>query len=91
MQNAPLKPDFCADSALGYDRSRSVFNQGEAFRLDDAYRLAHLPLVNPSHPDVIANTPGKSYEMETELHQQTGSYNHTCHVRRNEARVVHHL
>jgi hypothetical protein len=63
MQDDAPEPDFCADSELGYERSRSVFIQGEAFRLDDAHRLAHLPLVNPSHPDVIAHVPGKSYAM----------------------------
>jgi hypothetical protein len=63
MRNDAPGPDFCTDSELGCDRSRSIFNQGEAFRLDDAYRLAHLPLANPSHPDVIAHAPGKSYAM----------------------------
>jgi hypothetical protein len=63
MQNAPCPADFCTDSELGYDRSRSIFTPGKAFRLDDSYRLAHLPLVNPSHPDVIARAPGKSYNM----------------------------
>src|SRR6187551_3409592 len=29
--------------------------------------------------------------METKLHKQTSSDNHTCHVRRNEAWVVHDL
>jgi hypothetical protein len=63
MQNALPTPDFCTDSELGYDRSRSIFTLGEAFRLDDNYRLALLPLVNPSHRDVIASLPGKSYDM----------------------------
>jgi hypothetical protein len=63
MQNLRSSHDFCTDSELGYDRSRSIFTPGEAFRLDDSYRLAHLPLVNPSHPDVIATDAGKSYAM----------------------------
>jgi hypothetical protein len=63
MQIPPRPPDFCTDSELGYDRSRSIFNQGEGFVLDHGYRLAHLPLVNPLHPDVIASVPGKSYAM----------------------------
>jgi hypothetical protein len=68
MHRRAPTPDFCTDSDLGYDRSRSIFTPGEAFILDDSYRLAHLPLVNPSHPDVIARAPGKSYAMG--LHQR---------------------
>jgi len=30
---------------------------------DEAYRLAHLPLVAPDHPSVITSDPGKGYEM----------------------------
>jgi hypothetical protein len=63
MQDLPHTPDFCTDNELGYDRSRSIFKQAEAFRLDESYRLAHLPLVSPSHPDIIARAPGKSYDM----------------------------
>lgn len=32
-------------------------------RLDDDYRLRHLPLVNPGHADAIAGRPGTDYEM----------------------------
>ncbi len=71
MQNALPTPDFCTDSELGYDRSRSIFTLGEAFRLDHTYRLAHLPLVNPVHPDVITHALGKSYAMG--LHQRIHS------------------
>ncbi len=39
--------------------------------LDESYRLAHLPLVNPGHPDVIARAPGKSYDMG--VHQRIHS------------------
>ena len=31
--------------------------------LDEAYRLAHLPLVAPDHPRVIARRDGRPYEM----------------------------
>jgi len=53
--------ELCADSELGYARSRTAFAQGEGLRLDEAYRLAHLPLVAPQHPQVIRE--GKGYGM----------------------------
>jgi hypothetical protein len=31
--------------------------------LDEAYRLAHLPLVAPRHPKVIARKPGMTYDQ----------------------------
>ena len=34
----------------------------ERLRLDEYYRLCHLPLVNPDHPEVIAGKPGTDYE-----------------------------
>ena len=45
--------EFCSDEELDYGRSRFLFAPGKGFRLDEAYRLAHLPLVAPTHPDVI--------------------------------------
>lgn len=54
---------FCDDSQLGYERSRKRFSPSEPFTLDAAYRLAHLPLVAPHHPDVIAIREGKNYAM----------------------------
>jgi hypothetical protein len=63
--------EFCADAELGYDRSRTIFKAGEGLRLDEPYRLAHLPLVNPRHPDVIASVPGKAYVRG--LHQRIHS------------------
>ncbi len=54
---------FCDDAVLGYDRSRTAFEPGEPLLLDDAYRLAHLPLVAPRHPGVIATLPGRFYDM----------------------------
>lgn len=35
---------------------------GTGFTLDEAYRLAHLPLVAPNHPKVIVAKPGTAYE-----------------------------
>lgn len=52
-----------AETALGYERSRTPFAPGQALRLDEAYRLAHLPLVAPGHPRVIPRLPGRAYEM----------------------------
>ncbi len=54
---------FCPDSELGYLRSRTRFVPGEMLRLDEAYRLAHLPLIAPHHPDVIHARPGATYRM----------------------------
>ena len=49
---------LCRDEDLGYARSRTKFLSGEGLRLDESYRLAHLPLVAPEHPDVIAARDG---------------------------------
>ncbi len=54
---------FCPDAELGYLRSRTRFVRGEKLLLDESYRLAHLPLVAPQHPDVIASRPGAGYRM----------------------------
>lgn len=54
---------LCADSELGYQRSRTKFEGGHGLLLDEAYRLAHLPLVAPDHPRVIASCEGKPYVM----------------------------
>jgi hypothetical protein len=54
---------FCDDDDLGYLGSRTQFTAGRAFELDETYRLAHLPLIAPAHPRVIARRPGAFYEM----------------------------
>lgn len=54
---------FAGDDVLGYRASATRFVPGDALRLDEAYRLAHLPLVAPAHLDVIARLPGRDYEM----------------------------
>src|SRR5277367_3402961 len=51
------------DADLGYDRSRTGFRSGEGLRLDEGYRLAHLPLVASEHPDVIPARDGTYYHM----------------------------
>lgn len=42
--------------------NRTRFVAGEGFAFDEAYRLAHLPLVAPHHPRVIPRKPGTAYE-----------------------------
>ncbi len=55
--------EFCGDGELGYERSRTRFAPGTGLAMDDAYRLAHLPLVAPRHSRAIASRPGKPYLM----------------------------
>lgn len=52
---------LCGDDELGYLRARTVFVPGRGFALDENYRLAHLPLVAPDHPNVIASKPAAPY------------------------------
>jgi hypothetical protein len=53
--------EFCSDSDLGYERSRTRFVPGEGLSLDERYRLAHLPLVAPGHPAIIPTRAGTDY------------------------------
>ena len=55
--------EFCSDEEMGYERSRTCFIPGEGLQLDETYRLAHLPLVAPQHPKVIAARAGTPYRM----------------------------
>lgn len=54
---------FVNDDLLDYARLRTRLPPGEPFRLDEAYRRAHLPLVAPGHPDVIAEDAARGYVM----------------------------
>jgi len=45
---------FADDNLLGYGNAHRTFSEGETLTLDTNYRRAHLPLVNSSHPEVIA-------------------------------------
>jgi hypothetical protein len=54
---------LCGDDELGYVATRTGFADGQGLVLDESYRLAHLPLVAPDHPRVIARAPGKPYDM----------------------------
>ncbi len=62
---APAADDvaFCGDDELDYLASRTKFEQGQGLLLDEAYRLAHLPLVAPDHRRVIARRDGQPYDM----------------------------
>jgi hypothetical protein len=53
---------LCGDDELAYRDNRTPFVDGEGLRLDESYRLAHLPLVAPDHPRAIARQAGKSYD-----------------------------
>lgn len=57
---SPLPATYCDDAELGYRRSLTGFSV--PLSLDESYRLAHLPLVAPDHPRVIARVEGKFYE-----------------------------
>ena len=52
---------LCGDHELAYLSSRTSFEQGQGLALDESYRLAHLPLVAPDHPRVIAFRDGRHY------------------------------
>lgn len=54
---------LCGDDELDYLASRTPFEPGQGFLLDESYRLAHLPLVAPDHPRVIPRRAGRHYEM----------------------------
>ena len=48
---------------LGYERSRTRFADGSQLLFDESYRLAHLPLIAPSHKRVIKSKPHSGYNM----------------------------
>lgn len=52
---------LCDDDDLGYLADRTRFEAGKPLALDRSYRLAHLPLVAPGHPDAIDSAEGSSY------------------------------
>lgn len=54
---------FFSMSELAYEKARYRFPPGEPLLFDEAYRLAHLPLVAPDHPDLIASKAGTDYSM----------------------------
>jgi hypothetical protein len=46
---------------MAYRSARKTFQPGESIVFDEAYRLAHLPLVNAGHPAVISEADGRDY------------------------------
>ena len=53
---------YCDEASLAYAAARRRFAPGEALRFDESYRLAHLPLVAPSHPAVLRSAAGTDYQ-----------------------------
>lgn len=52
---------YASDTEMLYAQSRTVFVPGAPFRLDQSYCRAHLPLIAPQHPDMLAD--GQGYRM----------------------------
>jgi hypothetical protein len=50
---------------LGYRSGRKIFQPGEGIVFDEGYRLAHLPLVNATHPAVISEMDGRDFRNGT--------------------------
>lgn len=44
---------FTDDNSLGYGATQRRFYAGDELKLDRNYCRAHLPLINPAHPDCI--------------------------------------
>jgi hypothetical protein len=47
---------YCTDEELAYGRYRACFEPNQPLRFDEAYRVAHLPLVAPEHPAALAHS-----------------------------------
>lgn len=54
--------ELVGDEQLAYLKSRTAFVAGAGMALDDSYRLAHLPLIDPAHPRAIARKDGTHYD-----------------------------
>lgn len=54
--------ELIGDEDLAYLRSRTAFAAGAGMALDEGYRLAHLPLIDPAHPKAIARKDGTHYD-----------------------------
>lgn len=54
--------EFFPVSNLAYERSRYQFGGTGPIEFDRSYRLAQLPLVNPTHRLVIGTEPGTDYD-----------------------------
>ena len=60
-----MRLSYCGDEMLGYRSARKKFQAGERVVFDEGYRLAHLPLVNATHPAVISEIDGRDYRNGT--------------------------
>jgi hypothetical protein len=56
---------YCDDEMLGYRSGGKILQPGERVVFDEGYRLAHLPLVNATHPAVISAIDGRDYRNGT--------------------------
>lgn len=56
-------PTFTRPHRLRYRALTYRFEPGAPLPLDESYRLCHLPLIDPKHPDVIRRRDGEPYEM----------------------------
>jgi hypothetical protein len=54
--------ELIGDEDLAYRKSRTRFAAGAGMTLDEGYRLAHLPLIDPAHPKAIARKDGTHYD-----------------------------
>lgn len=54
--------ELIGDEELAYLKNRTAFGAGVGMALDDGYRLAHLPLIDPDHPKAIARKDGTHYD-----------------------------
>lgn len=54
---------FVTDEGLGYSRTFTLPAPGERLIFDEAYRRAHLPLIAPQHPHIIAEDAARGYRM----------------------------
>lgn len=54
--------ELIGDDELAYLSSRTSFAAGAGMALDEGYRLAHLPLIDPAHPKAITRKDGTHYE-----------------------------
>lgn len=56
---------YCDDAMMAYRSARRIFQPGEGTVFDEAYRLAHLPLVNAGHSAVISEVAGRDFRNGT--------------------------
>ena len=56
-----MPPIYCDDEMMAYRSARKIYQPGESVVFDEAYRLAHLPLVNAGHPAAISEADGRDY------------------------------